>query len=587
MIMEQYLTHIDYAFWEVIMNGDAHAVIASTSVGTEGLIPPKIDKQKLARKNEFKAKSTLLLAIPDEHLLKFHGIKDAKPMSKTTKPVVYGCRILKQQYENFAASRSEGLDKNLYRFQKTHLPIRKFIDTLSMDDLYNNLKVYKAEIKGQSSSSSNSQNVAFVSLENTSRRNLNFNGKETVGFDKTKVECYNSHKRGHFTRECKAPRNQGNRNGDAPRRNAPVDTSTTNALVVQDGIESDVDDSLVNDRFKTCEGFHAVPPPYTGNYMPSRPDLSFAEKPEKPVRLVLHQLKIGVIHNILYRIKGFLIVDALGHIAGNIRSTDTITRDLIVEFVAFGGSPKRGKITRKSKIRTGKLDFEDIYFVKELKLNLFSVSQMCDKKNNVLFTETECLVLSPGFKLLDECQVLLKVPRQNNMYNFDLKNVVPSGGSGPDWLFDIDLLTNSMNYEPVTAENKTNRNAGIKEYILLPLLYDSPQSSEDSFADDAGKKTNEEPTNEGERNGQEKEGGALNKEDDQNVQDFRAALDNLLVPQKQGYVNSTNRVSTASLSVSAAGQSFDNADDFPTDPLILDLEDTTDLLNTGIFSGCA
>ncbi|GJV02253.1 ribonuclease H-like domain-containing protein [Tanacetum coccineum] len=92
------------------------------------------------------------------------------------------------------------------------------------------------------------------------------------------------------------------------------------------------------------------------------------------------------------------------------------------------GSPKGGQITRKGKIRTGKLDFKDVYFVKELNFNLFSVSQMCDKKNSVLFTETECLVLSPDFKLPDESQVLLKVPRQNNMYNFDLKNDVPSGG---------------------------------------------------------------------------------------------------------------------------------------------------------------
>ncbi|GJY57898.1 hypothetical protein Tco_0457790 [Tanacetum coccineum] len=56
---------------------------------------------------------------------------------------------------------------------------------------------------------------------------------------------------------------------------------------------------------------------------------------------------------------------------------------------------------------------------------LWSVSQMCDKKNSVLFTDTACVVLSPDFKLTDESHVLLKVPRKDNMYSFDLKNVVP------------------------------------------------------------------------------------------------------------------------------------------------------------------
>nr|GEU55661.1 hypothetical protein [Tanacetum cinerariifolium] len=96
-------------------------------------------------------------------------------------------------------------------------------------------------------------------------------------------------------------------------------------------------------------------------------------------------------------------------------------------YVAFGGNPKGGKITGKGKIKTCKLDFDDVYFVKELKFNLFSVSQMCDKKNSVLFTDTECLVLSPDFKLPDDSQVLLRVPRENNMYNVNLKNIVPSG----------------------------------------------------------------------------------------------------------------------------------------------------------------
>ncbi|GKF85839.1 hypothetical protein Tco_0253666, partial [Tanacetum coccineum] len=95
--------------------------------------------------------------------------------------------------------------------------------------------------------------------------------------------------------------------------------------------------------------------------------------------------------------------------------------------VAFGGS--KGYITGKGKIKNGKLDFEDVSFVKELQpFNLFFVSQICDKKNKVLFTNTECLVLSPDFKLPEENQILLKVPRQNNIYSFNLENIVPLGG---------------------------------------------------------------------------------------------------------------------------------------------------------------
>ncbi|GJV54562.1 ribonuclease H-like domain-containing protein [Tanacetum coccineum] len=94
-------------------------------------------------------------------------------------------------------------------------------------------------------------------------------------------------------------------------------------------------------------------------------------------------------------------------------------------YVTFGRGAKGGKITGKGTLKTGKLDFEDVYFVKELQFNLFSVSQMCDKKNSVLFTNTGCFVLSPDFKLADESYVLLKVPRKNNMYSVDIKNIIP------------------------------------------------------------------------------------------------------------------------------------------------------------------
>ncbi|GJX87359.1 putative ribonuclease H-like domain-containing protein [Tanacetum coccineum] len=120
-------------------------------------------------------------------------------------------------------------------------------------------------------------------------------------------------------------------------------------------------------------------------------------------------------------------VDARGrskHMTGNMSYLSDFKK-FDGEYVTFGGGAKGGKITGKGTLKTGKLDFKDVYFVKELQFNLFSVLQMCDKKNNVLFTDTRSFVLSPNFKLADESQVLLKVPRKKNMYSVDMKNIVP------------------------------------------------------------------------------------------------------------------------------------------------------------------
>ncbi|GJT61145.1 hypothetical protein Tco_1004678 [Tanacetum coccineum] len=112
-------------------------------------------------------------------------------------------------------------------------------------------------------------------------------------------------------------------------------------------------------------------------------------------------------HQKEYKEKGVFDSSCSRHMTGN-KCYLTEYEDYDGGFVSFGDG--KGRISGKGKIKTGTLDFDNVYFCKELKYNLFSVSQICDKKNNVLFTDTECLVLSSDFKLLDESQVLLRVP---------------------------------------------------------------------------------------------------------------------------------------------------------------------------------
>nr|GEV16995.1 hypothetical protein [Tanacetum cinerariifolium] len=92
-------------------------------------------------------------------------------------------------------------------------------------------------------------------------------------------------------------------------------------------------------------------------------------------------------------------------------------------YVSFGQGGC--KINGKGTIKTGKLEFENIYFVKDLKYNLFSVSQIYDNKNSVLFTDSECIALGRDIMLLDDANILLRTPRHHNMYSIDLNNIVP------------------------------------------------------------------------------------------------------------------------------------------------------------------
>ncbi|GJX60035.1 ribonuclease H-like domain-containing protein [Tanacetum coccineum] len=304
MKMEHYLAHTDYPIWEVIQNGNGEEIVA--------------------RERERKARTTLLMAIPEDRLAKFHKMTDAKEMwnaiksrfgrnGESKKMQKY---ILKQQFEGFTVSNTDGIHKGYERFQSllSQLEIhgagvstedtnQKFLrslpsallqvslimrnkpgmDSLSFDDLYNNLRVFENDVKGSTASTSNLQNVAFVSentnstndvstaygVSNTSDqvdeydleemdlkwqvamismrikkfykktgRKLQFDAKEPVGFDKTKVECYNYHKTGHFARECRTKEDNRRRDGWNPGNKDGSKTGKkeeSKALVTVDG----------------------------------------------------------------------------------------------------------------------------------------------------------------------------------------------------------------------------------------------------------------------------------------------------------------------------------------------------------------
>ncbi|GJW95839.1 ribonuclease H-like domain-containing protein [Tanacetum coccineum] len=276
-------------------NGNSFKPVAQTTTNADGtstsLIPgPVTTEEKAQKKNDVKARSMLLMALPNEHLMTFNQYKDAKTL--------------------FAAIQTRfGGNEATKKTQKTLLKLQKIrnkpdLDTMSFDDLYNNFKIVEQDVKGTASSSSslNSQNMDFVSSPNISAvstqvsianlsddtvyaflasqpngsqlvyedleqiheddieemdlkwqlallsmrtrrffqktgRKITINRSDTTGYDKSKVECFNCHMIGHFAREGRGPRNQDNknRNQDSSRRTVNVEETSSKATVAIDG----------------------------------------------------------------------------------------------------------------------------------------------------------------------------------------------------------------------------------------------------------------------------------------------------------------------------------------------------------------
>nr|GFA17749.1 ribonuclease H-like domain-containing protein [Tanacetum cinerariifolium] len=425
--IEQYFLMTDYSLWEVILNGDS---LVPTRI-VEGVVQPVapiIAEQKLARKNELKAHGI------DSYNLAFVS---STPTDSTTDSVSAAVNV-SAVGTKLTASTLPNVDSLSNAMAMLTMRARRFLQKTG--------------------------------------RNLSVNGPTSMGFDINKVECYNCHRKGHFARECSQTSEKAGLG-----YNSQVFTKAMFDCDNYYSSKSDCDSwppSNLYDRKLAHRPYasrdiyeqfapvnHSKSPlhkvtiaaPLQSQHLPRRPSSNLSNSPPKvtatkastlsaaqdkkgtwvwrPKCLILdHDLRTT---SASMTLKRFVYNDALGrskvidsgcsrHMTGNMSYLSDF-KEINRGYVTFRGNPKDGKITRKGKIKTGKLDFDDVYFVKELKFNLFSVSQMCDKKNSVLFTDTECLVLSSDFKLPDASQVLLRVPRENNMYNVNLRNIVPSG----------------------------------------------------------------------------------------------------------------------------------------------------------------
>nr|GEX60760.1 hypothetical protein [Tanacetum cinerariifolium] len=512
---------------EVIEFGDSYeapqvvADIGSASDGSakkKGRIVAVTTKDMQKRRNDVKVRTTLLLALSDEHQLRFSKYKTAQELwdaimktfgrneaTKKTKK-----NQLKRQYGNFKAEGKETLKKTFNRLQAivSHLEFmdvkieqddlnqkfltslalewfmytivwsnRSDLDTMSLDDLYNYIKVGNGEVNTASNPIASTQvslasaNVAAASISldiayrnqveygssehegdkfwKKTGKKISIQGTDVAGFDKSKVECFNYHKIGHFARECRASRSQdrGRRENfkqgakEAPTEFALMAKSSSDTEIRGVELKVESKDNRIErltheleDLKKEKEGLYSTyrPSPSvesnssdfsiseneeSSKSILSKPMIKFVKASDSPTVIKTNKVetarKLSVKYAEMYRDthkspkgnsqsviddKGYWDSGCSRHMTGNI-SYLSYYEPHDGGYVSFGQGGC--KITGKGTIKIDKLEFENVYFMKDLKYNLLN------------------------FKLKDDTNVLLRTPRQHNMYSIDLNNVIP------------------------------------------------------------------------------------------------------------------------------------------------------------------
>nr|GEU60474.1 retrovirus-related Pol polyprotein from transposon TNT 1-94 [Tanacetum cinerariifolium] len=454
--IQQYLQNEHYALWEVIEFRDSYeapkdgAATGSTSDGKKGRTIAVITKDMQKRRNDVKVRTTLLLALPDEHQLRFSKYKTTQELWAAILKTFGGNEatkknkknLLKQQYGNFKAeakNNSGNREVNTADIPTASTQVSPAGSNIKYEDI-NQIDedgIEEMDIKW---------NMALLSMRadrywKKTGKKISIQGTDVAGFDKSKVECFNCHKMGHFARECRAPRSQekGRKKNyrqdenhalvvdeEAPTEFALMAKSNTDNEVFDNSLCSkackkntdslntskDLDNLLESqrsDKNKEGLGYSAVPLPPAQVYSPPKKDMSWTGLPEFADNTITD-----------FNRPSPAIEKAKKPTETKTDKVETVRKTSVKYAEMYR------KTSKRSNVKGNQRNWNNLK-IQQLGKNFLMKNKACYDCGcfDHLSYDCECIVLGQNFKLTDDTNVLLRTPRQHNMYSIDINNVVP------------------------------------------------------------------------------------------------------------------------------------------------------------------
>ncbi|GKB07351.1 hypothetical protein Tco_0835635, partial [Tanacetum coccineum] len=458
---------------DVIENENSFKPVVQTTINAEGtsttLIPGLVTAdEKVQKKNDVKARSMLLMALTNEHLLTFNPYKDANTLFAAIQ-TRFGSNdatkktqntLLKKMYENFSAPSTESLDSIFNRLQKINTYVMVWrnnpdLDITSFDDLYNNFKIVEQEVKGTASSSLSSQNVAFVSSSSSTNEVNTAYGISTANLSDATVYAFSANQPNgsqhvhedleqiheddleemdlksqlallsmRTRRECKGPRNQDSRNWnqDSSRRTVNMEETSSKAMLAIDGAGFDwsyMEDDEVPSNMALM-AFSDSEPEFEG-YGP-KTSKSISEDTSNEVREYPDALLANYNYHQRERVVSGNNYTRVNYNYSAKKSHPSAHRNIVPRAIFMKTGLKPLNTARPVNTAHPKTTVNGARpmpkAVTTARPNLTVVNAVRENQGHPQKEDQ-------GYVDTNESQVLLKVPRKNNMYSVDMKNIVP------------------------------------------------------------------------------------------------------------------------------------------------------------------